>query len=95
MARSQKPPPPPPQLLSWADAIGQALGIAVARGLTSGLVSAGVPLKRRPGRPPRPSLGPVAPEKRCKVAGCERPMRSKGLCSAHYQAKRRQAQANA
>jgi hypothetical protein len=33
--------------------------------------------------------GPVSPERRCTVAGCERESRSKGLCSAHYQAERR------
>jgi hypothetical protein len=35
------------------------------------------------------TLGPVPPERRCTMAGCERESRSKGLCSAHYQAERR------
>jgi hypothetical protein len=33
--------------------------------------------------------GPVPPERMCKVASCGREARSKGLCSAHYQAERR------
>jgi hypothetical protein len=33
--------------------------------------------------------GPVPTERLCKVAGCGRESRSKGLCSAHYQAERR------
>jgi hypothetical protein len=31
----------------------------------------------------------VPPERRCTMAGCDRESRSKGLCSAHYQAERR------
>jgi hypothetical protein len=34
-------------------------------------------------------MGTVAPERRCTVEGCGRESRSKGLCSAHYQAERR------
>jgi hypothetical protein len=33
--------------------------------------------------------GPVPADRLCKVAGCGRESRSKGLCSAHYQAERR------
>jgi hypothetical protein len=46
---------------------------------------------RRRGRPPKAvaSSGTVPAERRCTVEGCGREARSKGLCSAHYQADRR------
>jgi hypothetical protein len=45
---------------------------------------------RRRGRPPKVQTGgPVPSDRRCKVEGCGREARSKGLCSAHYQAERR------
>jgi hypothetical protein len=33
--------------------------------------------------------GPIPADRICTVAGCGRESRSKGLCSAHYQAERR------
>jgi hypothetical protein len=44
---------------------------------------------RKRGRPAKVFTGVVPAGKHCKVAGCGRPARSKGLCSAHYQAARR------
>jgi hypothetical protein len=35
------------------------------------------------------ATGMVPADRRCTVPGCERESRSKGLCSAHYQAERR------
>jgi len=83
----------PPALASWAEAIGDAIGRGLARALHNhGLSSMGnslaTPMRRR-GRPPKTLLGPVPPERRCTTPGCERESRSKGLCSAHYQAERR------
>jgi len=88
-------------LSSWAEALGEALGRGVARGINSGLatVGTGSPASapspaasgvRRRGRPPKVQPGqPVPADRRCKVEGCGREARSKGLCSAHYQAERR------
>jgi hypothetical protein len=83
-------------LLAWAESLGEALGRGVARGINSGLSStalgalAGIATPRRRGRPPKAWLGgPVPAERRCRVDGCPREARSKGLCSAHYQAERR------
>ena len=84
----------PPALASWAEAIGDAIGRGLARALhNSGIGATGAnvsaPVRRR-GRPPKIlASGSVSPERRCTVAGCERESRSKGLCSAHYQAERR------
>jgi hypothetical protein len=84
----------PPALASWAEAIGDAIGRGLARALhNSGIGTTGgnvaAPVRRR-GRPPKIlAAGAVSPERRCTVAGCERESRSKGLCSAHYQAERR------
>jgi hypothetical protein len=84
--------------VGWAELIGEALGRGVARGINAGLGSSGglagmAALQlgpRRRGRPPKiRTLGPVPAERRCKVEGCVREARSKGLCSAHYQAERR------
>ncbi|MDC0715038.1 hypothetical protein POL68_41700 [Stigmatella sp. ncwal1] len=86
----------PPALASWAEAIGDAIGRGMARALhNSGLDSMGgsstvLGSMRRRGRPPKlVTTGPVPPERRCTVSGCDRESRSKGLCSAHYQAERR------
>jgi|SRR5579871_671303 len=84
-------------LMGWAESLGHALGQGVARGLNgalanvsdaigTGLITIG-PRKR--GRPAKPFFGVVAAGKACSVAGCGKPARSKGLCSAHYQAARR------
>jgi hypothetical protein len=82
-----------PALTQWAEALGEAVGRGVARGINtgvSGLSGAGAPGARRRGRPPKAvSGGPVPAERRCQEAGCDREARSKGLCSAHYQARRR------
>jgi len=90
----------PPQLVNWAETLGEALGRGVARGINSGLsgltgarAAASAPVAGAPrrGRPPKLQLasGPVPADKQCKEPGCNRPARSKGLCSAHYQAERR------
>ncbi len=88
-----------PALSSWAEALGEALGRGVARGINSGISTAGLGAGggsggavagRRRGRPPKAvSGGPVPADRRCTVEGCGREARSKGLCSAHYQAARR------
>lgn len=84
----------PSNLASWAEQLGEALGRGVARGINAGLsglnagVGAGASTGRR-GRPPKMPLYPVPADRRCKVDGCPREARSKGLCSAHYQAERR------
>jgi hypothetical protein len=88
--------------MSWAETLGEALGRGVARGINFGISS--VPratgilstMPRRRGRPPKALTGgPVPMERRCKVEGCGREARSKGLCSAHYQAERRRQLAKA
>jgi len=84
----------PPALASWAEQIGDAIGRGLARALNnSGIGQSGsgqVASSRRRGRPPKMVAGgPVPPERMCKVGGCGREARSKGLCSAHYQAERR------
>jgi hypothetical protein len=83
----------PPALMSWAELIGEALGRGVARGINSSLSPTynGWSAEPRPrGRPPKAVVGgPVPAERRCKTDGCGREARSKGLCSAHYQAERR------
>ncbi len=97
-----------PSLMSWAETIGEALGRGVARGINTGIstlsrvtsvmapMSGGTTLPRRRGRPPKALTGgPVPAERRCKVEGCGREARSKGLCSAHYQAERRRQLAKA
>jgi hypothetical protein len=92
MPRPPKSPSFPfaaPQLLSWAELIGEALGRGVARGINSGLAGVVGTAPRR-GRPPKSLSGAIS-EKLCSVAGCGREARSKGLCSAHYQAERRRA----
>lgn len=93
---------PPSGWFMWAESLGESLGRGVARGLNSGLStnalvsSNGAPgLVRGRGRPPKPFFGVVPADKRCKVEGCVRPSRSKGLCSAHYQADRRRRLARA
>jgi len=80
--------------MGWAEMLGEALGRGVARGINTGLGSMGggaYPVgARRRGRPPKAQvIGPVPADRRCKVEGCFREARSKGLCSAHYQAERR------
>jgi hypothetical protein len=98
-----------PSLMSWAETIGEALGRGVARGINTGIstisrgsfgmmtpMSTMSALPRRRGRPPKALTGgPVPAERRCKVDGCGREARSKGLCSAHYQAERRRLLAKA
>jgi hypothetical protein len=86
----------PPALNSWAEAIGDAIGRGMVRALNNsglGHVTAGPMIQaRRRGRPPKVQPGqPVPADRMCKVNGCGRPSRSKGLCSAHYQAERRRS----
>ncbi|MBN1209612.1 MAG: hypothetical protein JXB05_32485 [Myxococcaceae bacterium] len=89
----------PPSLVMLAEAFGSAMGRALAQALhTNGYVppngNAAAPMRRR-GRPPKMVSGaPVPTDRRCTVTGCERESRSKGLCSAHYQAARRRQLAN-
>jgi hypothetical protein len=79
---------------SWAEALGEALGRGVARGINTGLsggqsVGAAMGARRR-GRPPKVQPGmPISSDRLCRINGCGRAARSKGLCSAHYQAERR------
>ncbi len=85
----------PPNLSAWAESIGEALGRGVARGINVGLsnvtnaLQPNVVSTGRRGRPPKMPMFPVPSERRCKEEGCVREARSKGLCSAHYQAERR------
>ncbi len=100
--------PLPPALEAWAEAIGDAIGRGVVRAINTGMtgVSLGnglgngngvsaAPARRR-GRPPKAVVagGAVPVERRCTVEGCGREARSKGLCSAHYQAERRRQLGN-
>jgi hypothetical protein len=89
-----------PALTSWAEALGDAIGRGMLRALNTGMPSMGamapaaghgaVMAGRRRGRPPKAVAGgPVPMDRRCTVSGCTREQRSKGLCSAHYQAERR------
>lgn len=86
--------PLPPALAMWAEAIGDAIGRGVMRALHNGGLSAvqnaQLVSARRRGRPPKilPG-GPIPADRLCTVHGCGRESRSKGLCSAHYQAERR------
>lgn len=91
---------------TWAESFGEALGRGVARGINAGLsglslgggvaASASTTGARRRGRPPKVQTGgPVPADRMCKVPGCGREARSKGLCSAHYQAERRRILAKA
>jgi hypothetical protein len=81
------------------ESLGEAIGRGVARGLNVGLggstgaappPSAPGESARRRGRPPKAQA--VAADRRCKVEGCTNEVRSKGLCSKHYQAERRRLQ---
>jgi hypothetical protein len=68
-------------------ASGGGRGGARAGGTGGGAAAAG---RRGPGRPPKSAAsGAAAAGATCSVEGCTRPMRSKGMCSAHYQAARR------
>lgn len=84
----------PARWVKLAEALGEAVGRGIARGLASSKILSGLqtppPPTGRRGRPPKafPSQY-VPPERRCSFTGCPRAMRSKGLCSAHYQAERR------
>lgn len=87
-----------PALVGWAETLGEAMGRGMAKGFQAGLsasgglnVVAGVSSQpRRRGRPPKVPPGmPVPPERLCRAPGCGREARSRGLCSAHYQAERR------
>jgi hypothetical protein len=87
-------------LAGWAEALGHALGEGVARGLNGALAhvsrdGAAAIGPRKRGRPAKPFVGLVSAGDQCSVAGCGRPARSKGLCSAHYQAARRKKLAKA
>jgi len=90
--------PLPPVFLMFAEVLGDAIGRSFARAIHTNGVGNGVgalsvgmaaPMRRR-GRPPKAlSGGPVPADRVCTVPGCGRESRSKGLCSAHYQAERR------
>lgn len=83
--------PSPASLMSWAETFGEALGRGVARGINVGMGSVSIDGRTsRRGRPPGSTSGSSVPaDRRCSVSGCSREARSKGLCSAHYQAERR------
>lgn len=102
MARPRKelsPVPLTPAMVNWAEALGDAIGRGMLRALNQGMPSLGngngsgngaVTAGRRRGRPPKVLAGNmVSADRRCTVEGCNREQRSKGLCSAHYQAERR------
>lgn len=88
-----------PAMVNWAEALGDAIGRGMLRALNTGMPSLGsngsgnnsVTASRRRGRPPKMLAGGnmVPSDRRCTVDGCTREQRSKGLCSAHYQAERR------
>ena len=80
----------PASLMGWAESFGEALGRGMARGINVGMGSGSTEGRTgRRGRPPGSSLSAVSADRRCSVSGCNREARSKGLCSAHYQAERR------
>ena len=87
---------------SLGEALGRGVARGINSGLSTagfgggggggggGGASAALVAGRRRGRPPKVQPGgPIPPERLCKVEGCGREARSKGLCSAHYQAERR------
>ncbi|MFP2907266.1 hypothetical protein ACLESD_19910 [Pyxidicoccus sp. 3LFB2] len=89
-----------PAMVNWAEALGDAIGRGMLRALNTGIPSLGgngtghnnaMTAGRRRGRPPKMLAGStlVPSDRRCTVDGCTREQRSKGLCSAHYQAERR------
>ena len=88
-----------PAMVNWAEALGDAIGRGMLRALNQGMPSLGsgggngaATAARRRGRPPKVLAGNgnmVSADRRCTVEGCTREQRSKGLCSAHYQAERR------
>lgn len=95
-----------PSLFGWAESIGEALGRGVARGINTGMSGLGrssmelarssmeLTAPRRRGRPSKAQGNDLVPQERiCRVEGCGREWRSKGLCSAHYQAERRRLMA--
>lgn len=95
-----------PSLFGWAESIGEALGRGVARGINTGMSGVGrssmemtrssmeMTAIRRRGRPPKAQTNDMVSQERiCRVEGCGREWRSKGLCSAHYQAERRRMMA--
>ncbi len=89
-----------PAMVNWAEALGDAIGRGMLRALNTGMPPLGsngngsnaMAAGRRRGRPPKvlaSNSGMVPADRRCTVDGCGREQRSKGLCSAHYQAERR------
>ena len=90
-----------PAMANWAEALGDAIGRGMLRALNTGMPSLGgngngfgngtTAAGRRRGRPPKvlASSNMLPSDRRCTVDGCLREQRSKGLCSAHYQAERR------
>ena len=89
-----------PAMVNWAEALGDAIGRGMLRALNTGMPSLGgngtshnsMTAGRRRGRPPKvlaSGNSMVPADRRCTVDGCTREQRSKGLCSAHYQAERR------
>ncbi|ATB47006.1 hypothetical protein [Corallococcus macrosporus] len=88
-----------PAMVNWAEALGDAIGRGMLRALNDGMPRLGsaapstsaLTAGRRRGRPPKVMAGAslVSLDRRCTMDGCTREQRSKGLCSAHYQAERR------
>ena len=90
-------PPLPPVFVMFAEVLGEAIARNLALAIkTNGMVAAAGAMPsavRRRGRPPKSTLtaGPIPAGRMCTVPGCGRESRSKGLCSAHYQAERRRS----
>lgn len=103
MARPRKElssAPLTPALSTWAEALGDAIGRGMLRALNTGMPVLGTSgntatAMRRRGRPPKVLAGGMSSvERQCTAEGCTREQRSKGLCSAHYQAERRRQLSN-
>jgi hypothetical protein len=92
--RKTAAPSVPSNLVALAESVGEAIGRGVARALNSGLQlpqggGNAAPARRR-GRPPKSATAAVSTGgRKCSVQGCTNAVRSKGMCSAHYQAARR------
>jgi hypothetical protein len=94
---SSSPADLPPAFVIFAQVMGDAIGRGLAQALNAnmpiyppGSNGLGATLRQR-GRPRKTTAmgGTVPADRKCTMPGCNRESRSKGLCSAHYQAARR------